>query len=106
LHAPSSFADGTGLAPGLAGLGALKLRHPLQAVIDFGVSWFADGPRPSLRPAGSLALLADRTGFYPAHEDFSVCAFDGLVILSIGRYGYGGNWESSAGGTLTHKNVS
>ena len=73
----------------------------------FGASWFACGPRPALRPIDLLAPPggSDRAQG-PAHEGFSVCAFAESVILLDGRYGYGGNWESSARGTLTRKNVS
>ena len=72
----------------------------------FEASWFARGPRPALRPR-LLAPQADRTG----HTAQPTRAFPSALSPSRspfldGSYGYGGNWESSAGGTLTRKNVS
>jgi hypothetical protein len=55
----------------------------------------------ALRPADLFTLLTDRTGLYPAREDFYYRAFDGLVARSVAGYRYGGNWVISTGGTLT-----
>ena len=60
----------------------------------------------ALRPADLFTLLTDRTGLYPAREDFYYRAYDGLVTRSVAGYRYGGNWVISTGGTLTRKNGS
>ena len=108
LHIPSSFTDDTGLTPQYEKLGALetpairsKRGIPFRGfLVRLWSKTCATTYRFARPPGGS-----DRAQ-RPAHGGFSVCAFAESVALLDGRYGYGGNWESSAGGTLTRKNVS
>ena len=61
-----------------------------------GLPWFAP-----LRPAPSLASLADQTGLSPSPRDFYFRASDGSVALPVAGYNYGGVWALSTGGTFT-----
>ena len=82
------------------GLGTSKIHHP-PILVGGEFSRLHYGSL-SLRPADLLALLvgADQV-LHSANEGFYFRASDGLITRTAAEYNYGGNWESSTGGTFS-----
>jgi hypothetical protein len=103
LHAPSSFADDTGLRL-LARDSALPSTPPSASRGDC----FFEAVLVRSATTCRLARLPGRIrpNSRPAAGDLYARASTGLVTLPGAGYNYGGNWASSTGGTCTRWNGS